>query len=177
MNWQILEAISAAIAAIFTGWILFVAWSQLKASNAIATADFALRFKSDFFKKETREIMMLLTENLLQFETEGDFAYFKITPFDFETKAMYSVYEVDDFLLAHLEDLGMFEEKGILDIDYIYEGFSWFIVAAFENEQIKKYIEWSRSDGEDIYEKLECIYHKVKAEEHKRSIRRKCHKA
>ena len=181
MSWEILTASSTLGLMILTLFILIVARGQLKASNAIATADFALKFKHDYFTKESRELLMLLDYDLLQFEVdENDFAYFKVKEkipdkamvcYDFlcdKGKNKYSSYEMDDFVISHFEDLGMFEEKGILDMDYVYEGFSYYIISAFENEAIRSYLNWLIDKfGYGLYNKFECIYHKVKIEEHK----------
>src|SRR4030042_558030 len=122
----------AASATIALAWLAF--W-QLRKISETATADFALKFKHDFFTEEARELIMLLEHELLEFKIgEDGMAYFElikkenrsehsgVTCYDFvrESRNKYSSYEIDDFLLSHLEDLGMFEFKGILDIDYVY---------------------------------------------------------
>lgn len=179
-----------AIAAYATIALVGVAFGELRRISETATADFALKFKHDFFTQEARELIMLLKHELLEFKIgEDGLAYFELTEkengsersgitcHDFvrEGRNKYSSYQMDDFLLAHIEDLGMFELKGILDIEYVYEGFSWYIVTVYENKQIQEYVKWLKKEyGEEIYDKLECIYHKVKEEEHKRAIKVKC---
>ena len=182
-KWEAVTAMSSAVLAVFTVLIVFFAKEQLKASGRRETADFALRFKRDFFTDKTRDLVMLCDNDLLEFIEKGDDACFKVLkekqridqPCDVinflsaKERDYYSTYEIDDFLLTHLEDLGTFETKKVLDIDYIYEGFSWYLVTAFENEAVKQYIKWVRkSDGADIYNNFERIYHKMKEEEQKR---------
>jgi hypothetical protein len=49
--------------------------------------------------------------------------------------------ELDDFLLGHFEDIGLFEEKGLIDTEMVYEEFSYYIFEVFENPEIKKYLD------------------------------------
>jgi hypothetical protein len=72
-------------------------------------------------------------------------------------KKFYSSYELDDFLLGHFEDIGLFETKGVIDIEMVYEEFSWYLKASFENCQIQKYME---ALGEDFYDKFKYVYKK-----------------
>jgi hypothetical protein len=59
----------------------------------------------------------------------------------------------------------LFEQKRILDIEMVYEEFSWYIETAYENCEIKQYIEYSRKDDKDkdVYDKFEYIYYKCKS--------------
>jgi len=66
---------------------------------------------------------------------------------------------MDDFLLMPLEDLSIFEVKGILDMDYIYDGYYYWLKVVINDDATKKYREWSKKDGFDIYEGMERIYH------------------
>jgi hypothetical protein len=53
---------------------------------------------------------------------------------------------VENSLLNHFDDLGQFYKEGVLDIDYIYNGFDYYIESIHENEQVKKYLKWLRDD-------------------------------
>jgi hypothetical protein len=74
----------------------------------------------------------------------------------------FSSYEIDDFLLQHLEDLGFLFKKKIIDLNNIDQLFGYYVVVVFENCEIKKYIDWARQDDDDIYSNFEYIYHKLK---------------
>ncbi len=75
-------------------------------------------------------------------------------------KKFYSSFELDDFLLGHFEDVGLFEERGIIDIEMVYEEFSWYLKATYENCQIKQYLD---TLGSDFYDKFRYIYEKTNA--------------
>ncbi|HYM70878.1 MAG TPA: hypothetical protein VEZ44_14875 [bacterium] len=60
-------------------------------------------------------------------------------------KRFYSCYEVDDWLLGHFEDIATLQSKGLLDAEYIKEGFSWYIGKAGANSAIMRYI----ADGDE----------------------------
>ena len=85
---------------------------------------------------------------------------------DLLSKPVYSSFELDDLMLGHFEDVGLFEERGIIDIKMVYEEFSWYLKATFDNCQIQKYLD---ALGSDFYDKYKYIqkkcesYEKVKA--------------
>jgi hypothetical protein len=151
------------IIAIGTFILAYIAWNQLKKANKISNADFDQRFKNDFFNCEkTRQLVMLFQYDLLVFKTEPvsnadcEFPYFEVNlkQFDKNTifagiKDRYSAYEIDDFLLGHFEDLGLFCKKGLMDIEFIYEGFSYYIEEMHNNEQIQNYLCWTRRLSEN----------------------------
>ena len=47
---------------------------------------------------------------------------------------------MDDYVLGHFEDIGLFWEKGILDIDLIYEEFADYIETVYESKIFKEYL-------------------------------------
>lgn len=60
----------------------------------------------------------------------------------------YTTTEVDRLILGHLDDLGVFEKKGIIDIDTVYEEFSEYIENIWKNPAIATYIQWLLNDRE-----------------------------
>lgn len=188
--WDFLTAISTFGLLLLTILIVVFAKGQLDASNnaaqlnlEIVSADFSLRIKRDFFTEKTRELLILFDNNLLIFkslvntEDKVNFRYFIIDKSKLDKyseiknlmanreRIIYSEYEITDLLLNHFEDLGIYEGKKIISEDTIYEGFSTYIRAIYENDQIQKYIfELRNSDPEnlDIFDKFETIYKKMK---------------
>ena len=75
----------------------------------------------------------------------------------------YSEYEIDDLVLGHFEDIGIFEQKRLIDMEMVYEEFSYYIIVVYENGAIKKYIESLRKKDADIYANFEYIYNKCKS--------------
>ena len=78
-------------------------------------------------------------------------------------KQKYSAFEIDDDLLGYFEDIGNNESKKLIDIDMIYDTFSWYIKIIWENPAVQEYIKWQRSEGADIYDGFEYIYNKSKS--------------
>jgi hypothetical protein len=162
--------------------LAYIAWTQLKKANEISTADFDQRFKKDFFTEKTRQLFMLFQYDLIKFKrepvsnTDDEFPYFEVdrTQFDAnpifastlpEKKYRYSAYEIDELLLGHFEDLGLFCKKGLMDIEFIDEGFGYYIEEMHKNEQIQNYICWTREiedDGKCIFDKFDYIFNEVR---------------
>ena len=169
-------AIGTMIIAIGTFILAYIAWTQLKKGNLISQADFDQRFKNDFFKEKTQQLFMLFQYDLIEFKTEDEFPYFEVDSAKIdanpifkiylaENKYRYSAYEIDELLLGHFEDLGFFCKKGLMDIEFIYEGFSYYIEEIHKNKQIQNYIEWTRGgedeSGDEFYN-FDFIFNKVK---------------
>jgi len=167
---------SVLLEVIATLLLASIALTQLEKIENTNSADFIHKLKNDFFKGETRNLITLIDLDALKFVENDNMQYFeiieeKLKDFPEEIvnqltqKKFYTPYEIDDLLLGHFEDVGLFEQKGILDIEMVYEEFEWYIRTAFENCEIKKYIEYSRKDGKDkdVYDKFEYIYYKCKS--------------
>jgi hypothetical protein len=171
-------ATGTIIIAFSTILVAGIAWNQLGKTNKISKADFDQRFKTDFFNENTTQLFMLFQYDLLVFKTEpvtdidDEFPYFEVNLKQFATnpifagiKDRYSAYEIDNLLLGHFEDLGLFCEKRLMDIDFIYEGFGYYIEEIHENEQIQNYLCWSReeeNEESDTFDKFDDIFKKVK---------------
>lgn len=176
-----LAAYYTMIIAAATLLLAFIAWTQLRKTNQISAADFSHRFKNDFFNENTQHLFMLFEYDLMIFRREAvknsddEFPYFEIDQakldsnpifsiFLTEIKNSYTAYEIDDLLLGHFEDLGLFCKKGLMDIGSIYEGFDYYIEAIHGNQQITNYICWQteQENGRDIYDNFDYIFKKVK---------------
>ncbi|HVA96036.1 MAG TPA: hypothetical protein VND99_00110 [Candidatus Acidoferrales bacterium] len=139
------------IIGIFTAALWITAKHQLKALSKTSRADFIHRFKNDFFTHATRQIIKLIDQNKLKFDSKtGDF------------NNDISSYDVDDLILGHFEDLGIFEKKGYIDIEEIYELFDYYIENTWENSAIQEYLE-KLSNGSDIYDNFKYLYYKCKS--------------
>jgi hypothetical protein len=186
-------ATGTMIIAVGTFILALIAWTQLKEANKISTADFDQRFKNDFFNEKTRQLFMLFQYDLMVFKRESvsntndEFPYFEVdrTHFDAnpifantfpEIKYRYSAYEIDELLLGHFEDLGLFCKKGLMDIEFIDEGFGYYIEEMYKNEQIQNYISWTREiedEGEYIFDKFDYIFNEVKRYGKRKKLRSK----
>ncbi len=155
---------SISRSAIWTFVLVFVAYLQFRKANHISSADFIHRLKNDFFNKETREIYFLFEKDYFRYDEENEI--FEVVKIDDKTKAelgitrkFFTIYEVDDFLLGDIYDLGLFEQKRIIDIDLVYEEFGYYIATVWENKAIRYYIHNQREDPrhKDVYNKLDYI--------------------
>ncbi len=114
--------------------LTLIAYIQLKALRGQANADFVLKFNREFFDKETNQKIITLIEekrNLLK-QNDGDF----------------SDYQLDDYL-GYFELMSWYEKKGIIDFELIDEMFGHYISLAWQNEEIKKYIDELRDSTKD----------------------------
>lgn len=150
--------------AIWTFFLAIVAYLQFRKANHISSADFIHRLKTDFFGKETRELFFLFEKDYLRYEEETE--TFEVVRIDEKTKSelgitrkFFTIYEVDDFLLGDIYDLGLFEQKRIVDIDMVYEEFGYYVATVWENKAVRYYIETQRRDPKhrDVYNKLDYI--------------------
>jgi hypothetical protein len=183
--WQVVSAVA-------TMWAVWVAWKKLGDSSKTSHADFIRRFSDRFFEKPTRDLINLLDNKALSFQKEEPTSqegectsYFAIDmekvdklkladkkKEELKRRKVYSTYEMDDWLLGHLEDVAFFERSGLLDIKEVYHHFDWYVDMVWASPEVQKYIASQRQeerDGKDIYEEFENIatklgsYRKAKA--------------
>jgi hypothetical protein len=160
-----------------TGVLAAIAFVQIRRLSKISSADFIHKFKVDFFSsKDTRDLFTLIENQCIRFR-ESPIDHFRVFnlsslgPLGKQiTRKLFSTYEIDDFLLGHFEDLGLYEQKGIVDIEMVYELFDTYLERSWESEQIQKYIQFSRQPNKlsreqnaDVYDKFEYICAKCKS--------------
>ena len=178
-GWSILTSISAFCGALFTLAIAIIALVQLRKTNNIAAADFYHRFKIDFFTEKERLLIGLISIKGLIFDEKkacfivDNKKILSLTE-DMRNQAKeakgFSQEEVDDFLLGHFEDLGLFFEMKIIPKKFVVEGFRHYIKTVYEDEQIKKYIQWCHEKhGDGIYSKLKALYEELTKKEARKS--------
>jgi hypothetical protein len=187
--WNAISAISALGLLFLTYYIVRYAKHQLQTLNEtsnnslkVAKADFTLRFEDNFFTKKTRELFFLVENNLLIYKkvvdklADFDFHYFELNndklekypilkklPF-IKDLSVISSNEIDDLLLGHFEDLGIYLENDMLSLNFIYESFEYYVRNVWENDQIQTYIKAiraSKKEDSDTYDKFESIYNSV----------------
>lgn len=149
---------------IWTFVLVVVAYLQFRRANHISSADFIHRLKNDFFGKETRELFFLFEKDYLRFDAESEvFTLVRIDRRTREelgiTRKFYTIYEVDDFILGDVYDLGLFEQKHIVDIDMVYEEFGYYVETIYANKAIRFYIDNQRRETKHraVYDKLDYI--------------------
>ena len=173
--------IGSALCAFFTLVLAYIVLQQLSKIHSTSNADLIHKLKTDFFKPETRILTHLVENEYLIFidpeniQTESPYkeAYFKgdiekisktnlhqEIQADLTKKRYYSTYEMDDFLLCHFEEIGLFCDTGALEISVVHEKFDHYLSLAHDNPAIK--------DGADIYDKFEKVYNGSKSYEKKK---------
>ena len=169
---------------IVTGLVCWVAYSQLSESNReaknqnkIAAETFLHNLKTDFFTKETRELIFLIEIDALRFDNikedsgqlEKELPIFiinipsKFRPYvdsNLRIKKYFTSDEIDIELLNHFEDLGILYKKGLIQASDIYEYFSYYISLCHENSAIDSYVKWTRKDirDNDVFDNFDSIY-------------------
>ena len=175
LNNNLLDGLlSGFIVASVTLLLVRIAWKELDKMVNINSADFIYRLKNDFFTEETRNLITLIDLDAIRFVNNNGIVYFeviekKLKDFPEEIirlltqKKFYSPYEIDDLLLGHFEDIGLFVQKGVVDIEMAYKEFDWYVKTTYENDEIQKYITHLREfEGGDIYDKFEYLYQEFK---------------
>jgi len=153
---------------IFTGLLVtgtiigvIVGLMQVHGISMTSKAQFLLRFKEDYFTKESRTLMDQIDRNNLKFVIVDSVTYFKTKVSGTDT--LLSAYDIDNFLLENFEDIGMFESKGMIDLDMVDDMFGWYIEECWENKDIAAYVSYERAQYGNIqYAYFEYIYNKCK---------------
>ncbi|HUD04602.1 MAG TPA: hypothetical protein VMR59_01290 [Patescibacteria group bacterium] len=156
-NFQVAGDFWAMITAIATVLLFIFGYIQLLSLSRTSKSDFIHRFKNDFFTEETRKLFDLIDRNMIKFFDKQANSYFQKN--DGKGKKYYTS-EIDDLILGHFEDLGVFEKKGVVDIEMVYELFDYYIETCKENSEVEKYL--VNAEG-DVYENLNYIYKKCKS--------------
>jgi hypothetical protein len=156
--------------ALFTLILFIIAGKELNEIKNSRNAEFLKSFDADFFTPESRELIMLFENDLIEFQVSlpgndpsggkdsiqdqlNDFGCFIIKSKMYprinsilldSTKCFYTSYEIDDILLNKLDNIGGYEQNGIIKIDEIDRIFRFYIEVTWENKEIQKYIKWMK---------------------------------
>jgi hypothetical protein len=154
------EAIAAWVTGISTILLVGVAWFQLTAIRATTRADFIHRLNADFFNTETRRLLRVLEEGQTKFDASGSSPKFMEG-----SKVAFDAFDLDDLLLGPLEAVGIFERRGVIDIQLASQFFGWYVILIWQNSAVQEYIAWQRKqpDSSDVYVCLEDLYNRCKA--------------
>lgn len=166
--------LGSLLATMFAAFLVWVAWEELSKLGNTSSADFIHRLDNDFFTRETRTLVSLIDCGVLEFKKPIDKHYpngegksndgIKSQPY-FEVdqnklaktnlpedlrqrlgrRKHYSAWEVDDLLLGVFENVGMLEQRGIVNFQMVDEVFSWYLITAWNSDPIKEYIRYLRN--------------------------------
>jgi hypothetical protein len=176
--WNEISSLSTFGLLVATIILVWYGKGQMRKISSTNRTNFLLDLKRDFFTENGREIFSLLQHNLLEFQVQDiENSSLKIPSFivrqdnavvlsllkvNTQVDRSFTVFEIDNYLLTHLEDLGFLYEQGEMTIHAATQLFGHFIIFIWEHEEIKKYIEWVRFNNSDIYSNFEYMYLKVK---------------
>jgi hypothetical protein len=171
-----------AIVVVTFGGVI-VAWQQLSKIRATSQADFTLRFIESFFKSETRTLYTLLFAGALKFEKgiislscekTSEIFYFKVDQVAVNSmpdffmisldKKVYSDAEMDDFLLGYFETLGLWVKEKLIDFDFAYRSFSYYLINTYENRDVRCYL---HEVGNIAYGNFRSLYYLFKERDKK----------
>jgi hypothetical protein len=158
--------IGSILGAVFGAFLVWVAWEQLGNLGKTTSADFIHKLDNDFFTPKTKRLMSLIDCGALEFKANDESGlsdgekpqpYFEVNEEkldkarlpeelkkDLYVKKYYSAWDIDDLLIGFFENIGMLEEKGIIDFQLVFDEFSWYIETVWESEDIKEYIRYLR---------------------------------
>lgn len=137
---------------------------QVRQVSRTTKGEVLQKFSENFFKPETRELLMLFEYGLIKFKENNinvdtvmglpqNFGCFvransyppTLNSFLLDTtKTIFSSYEIDDYVLGHLENLGMYLKMEMVDIEEIYLNYGWYIMLFWEDPEMEKYILWCK---------------------------------
>jgi hypothetical protein len=162
--------IGSILAAFFAAFLVWVAWEELSNLSKTSSADFIHKLDNDFFTHETRKLVALIDCGALEFldPTIGKnqsideielIAYFVVRKDNFEQtnlpeeiikslckKKYYSTWQIDDLLLGLCENIGMLEQRGIVNFQMVYDVFGYYLELIWEYDQIRNYIMYCRKE-------------------------------
>jgi len=158
---------------VLTAVLIIFGYFQLRSINKTTSAEFTHKIKNDFYTESNIYLLTLFDENALMVDTNGEVAWFYIDTVKYKSlrknidlHTIPLIYQSNqiDALLQNFEDLGLYERNGLIDIDYIYEGFDYYVEALWDNQEVHKYIIWLRKDPRcaDDFSYFEYLYKKLK---------------
>jgi hypothetical protein len=166
------------VTAIGTLLLAWIAWKQLSGLAQTSRADFIFRLKSEFFNPRSKPLLFLIEEDLIDFILEGETGYFVIKDANDErvkslmryfgfTENRIPTQEIDDLILGILEDVGMFQRKGVITLEDVYGVFDTYVVEINDNPAIREYMKYSRGGrgNADVWAEFRMLVKRLKVVE------------
>ena len=175
-------AVWTAFLALVTFVLALVAVIQLSSIKKIARADYLKRLNDSFFTEEMRNLLVLLLNSAIEFsilpikDEQGknnidELPNFKIKQYVLDQlwksgmisipdwRKSYNAFEIDDWLLGPLDDVGRFEKNGLLDMRSAYDTFGYYVIELVgKNQPVRDFL--NHEDSKGNYDDLEYLYKK-----------------
>ena len=182
----------AMVAAVATVALVFatigLVWIGLIPLVRSKKAELAERFKQELLTPSAQGIFFLAAHGFLTFVVDkqgggrevGYFAIIKLTEnimqqrLDqmFGDQRIVMTFEMDDEILAPLEEVAYYEKHGEIEFEDVYRIFGDYIDVCWLNTEIVKYINWVRAKTKsDAYKNMEALQNKLR--KHNETLRAK----
>jgi hypothetical protein len=176
----IVWAMVAAVATVaLVGATIGLVWIGLIPLVRSKKAELAERFKDELLTASARGIFFLAAHNFLQFvidkqDGNREIGYFAITKLNenimqqrldqmFGEQRIVMTFEIDDQILAPLEEIAYYEKQGEVEFRDVYRIFGDYIDVCWQNAEIVKYIRWIRERQKaDAYVNMEALHKKLR---------------
>jgi hypothetical protein len=174
--WAMVAAVATVALVVATIGLVWIGLIPLVRSRK---AELAERFKEELLTASAQRIFFLAAHNFLKFVIDkqvgdreiGDFAIIKLNEkimqqrLDqmFSEQRIVMTFEIDDQILAPLEEVAYHEKHGEVEFRDVYRIFGDYIDVCCQNAEIVKYIKWVRERQKaDAYVNMEVLHKKLR---------------
>jgi len=182
--WLALTAIATVSLVVATIALVWIGLIPLVRSKK---AELAERFREELLSPPAQTIFFLAAHGFLKFalykRADGsEIPYFEIIkPTEnimlerlsqiFGNQRIVMTFEMDDRLLAPLDELAYYEKRGEIEFEDAYRIFADYIDVCWRNKELVEYVEWARKHLKpDLYANMEELHKKIR--DHYEALRR-----
>ncbi len=146
--------------------LIVLGYNQLVGLKQTTDATFIETMNQRFFTNDERDLTMLLENKLLLFKVDtskenrifpDSFVYFKVKR-DYKainrllsdtTRKLYSSGEIDNYFLSPLDEIALYEKKGLISMKEVYFEFGYQLNVIHDSETMKSYFKWLNETSAD----------------------------
>jgi hypothetical protein len=170
--WAMITALATVALVFATNGLVWIGLITLVSSKK---NDLAERFKAELLTASAEGIFFLASHGFLTFVVDKqasgrEIGYFSIIKLNenimqqrldqmFGDQEIVMTFEMDDEILAPLEEVAYYEKRGELEFEDVYRIFGDYIDVCWSNREIVKYIRWLRATMKaDAYKNMEALH-------------------
>jgi hypothetical protein len=174
--WLMVTAVATVALVLATVGLVWIGLIPLVRSKK---AELAERFKEELLTASSQEIFFLAAHGFLTFvvdkqPTGREIGYFSIIKLNenimqqrldqmFGEQRIVMTFEMDDEILAPLEEVAYYEKHGEIEFEDVYRIFGDYIDVCWSNGEIVKYISWLRRTAKaDAYKNMEALHYRIR---------------
>jgi hypothetical protein len=175
--WAMVTAVATVLLVVAT---ILLVWIGLIPLVRNKKAELAERFKEELLTPSAQGIFFLAAHGFIIFAVDkrpngGEIGYFAIIKLNenimqqrldqmFGDQRIVMTFEMDDEILAPLEEVAYYEKHGEIAFEDVYRIFGDYIDVCWENAEIVKYIHWLRTTMKaDAYKNMETLQKRLRA--------------